>query len=83
MPVLAAMSHGKTRWIAEAVGRPMNDFSDLGQSADGPCANARHQQKLREILRTAFGGGGEIAVQSPSDDVLWPDIVVGGHDEMR
>ena len=41
----------------------MHYFSDLGQRADGPCAHARHQQKLREILRSAFGGGGKIAVQ--------------------
>jgi hypothetical protein len=61
----------------------MNDLGDLGQSADGPCADAGYQQKLGEIPRARFGGGGKIAVQASHDDVLGPDIVMTRHDEMR
>jgi hypothetical protein len=46
MPILAAMGDGESRRIAEAMGRAMDDLRDLGQRADGPCADARHQQKL-------------------------------------
>jgi hypothetical protein len=60
----------------------MHNLGDLGRGADRPCTDARHQQKLGIILRTTFGGGGEIAVQSSGDNVLGPDIVMGGHDEM-
>ncbi len=34
-------------------------------------------------MRSAFGGGRQIAVQAPGDDVFGPDIVMSGHDEMR
>ena len=61
----------------------MHDLGDLGQRADGSCADAGHEQKRGEILRTAFGGGRQIATQASRDDVLRPDIVMVGHDEMR
>ena len=48
--VLAAMGDRKPRWIAEAVGRAMDHLGDLGQRADGPCADAGDEQKLGEIL---------------------------------
>jgi hypothetical protein len=83
MAVFATMGHRKPRRIAESVGCAMHDLGDLGQRADGPCADAGHEQKLGEILRTAFGGGRQIAVQTSGDDVLGPDIVMVGHDEMR
>ena len=83
MPVLAAMGDREPRRVAEAVGCAMHDLGDLGQRADRPCTDPRHQQKLGKILRTTFRGSRQIAVQSPGDDVLWPDIVMGGHDEMR
>ena len=34
-------------------------------------------------MRTAFGSSHEIAVQASCDDVFRPDVVTGGHDEMR
>ena len=40
----------------------MHHFGNLGQRADGACAHPRHQQKLCEIPRSAFGGGGKIAM---------------------
>ena len=76
MPVLAAMGDRKSRGIAEAVRRAMDDLGDLGQRADGPRADAGDEQKRREILRAAFGGGRQIAMQAPRDDVLGPDIVM-------
>ena len=63
MAVFATMGHRKTRGIAELGGCVMHDLGDLGQRADGPCADAGHEQKLGEILRTAFSGGRQIAVQ--------------------
>jgi len=70
MPVLAAMSDREPRRITEAVRSAMHDLGDLGQGADRPCTDARHQQKLGEILRTACGRGCEITVQSSGYDVL-------------
>ena len=83
MAVFAAMGNGEPRRIAEAVGCAMHDFGDLGQRADGACADAGHEQKLGEVLRTAFGGGRQVAVQASGDDVLGPDVVMIGHHKMR
>ena len=83
MPVLATMSDRESRRVAEAIGRAMDDLGDLGERSDSPGADARDQQEFREILRTAFSGSRQIAVQASSDNVLGPDIVMGGHDEMR
>ena len=44
MPVLAVMGDRKSCGIAEAIGRAMYDFGDLGQRSDGPYADARHEQ---------------------------------------
>ena len=71
------------RRITEAVGRAIHDFRDLSQRPNGSWAHARHQQELRKILRTAFGSRHEIAVQASCDDVFRPNVVMGGHDEMR
>ena len=56
MPVFAAMGDRKPRRIAETIGRAMHNLSNLGQRTDGPCADAGHEQKLRKVLRTTFGG---------------------------
>ena len=61
----------------------MHDLGHLGQRPDRSCTDPGHQQKLGKILRTTFRGSRQIPVQSPGDDVLWPDIVVGRHDEIR
>ena len=83
MPILAAVGDRKSRRIAEAVRRAMDDLGNLGQRADGAGADAGHEQKLREIPRPAFGGGRQIAMEASGDDVLGPDIVMGRHDQMR
>ena len=83
MPVLPAMGDGKSRRVAEAIGRAVHDLGDLGQRADRSCTDARHQQKFGKIRGTALGRGGEIAMQAAGHDVLRPDIVMRGHDEMR
>ncbi len=78
MAALATMGNREPRRVAEAVGRTMHDFGDLGQGADRPRTDARHQQKLGKILRCACDGGRQIAEQSSGDDVLRPDIVMRG-----
>ena len=83
MPVLPAMGDREPRRVAETEGRAMHDLGDLRQSAYGPCTDTGHQQKLGKILRSSFGSRRQVAVQASGDDVLWPDIVMGGHDEMR
>ena len=79
MPVLAAMGEREPRRVAKAVGRAMHNLRDHGQRADGACANARHEQELREIGRTGFGGSRQVAVQPPGDYVFRSDIVMVGH----
>jgi hypothetical protein len=69
--------------VTEAVGRAMHDLGDHGQRANGSCANARHEQELREIRRSAFGGSRQIAMQPAGNDVFRSDIVMVGHHQMR
>jgi len=83
MPVLAAMRDREACRIAEAIWCAMHNLGDLRQRADGACTDAGHQQKLGEIAWSTFRSGPQRAVQAPCDDVLWPDIVMGGHDEVR
>ena len=78
MPVLAAMGHREPRRVAKAVRRAMHDFGDHGKRANSACANARNEQELREIGRTAFGGGRQVAVQAPGDDIFCHQRVLCG-----
>src|SRR5580692_6819210 len=56
MPVLAAMRQRETGGIAEAIWRAMHDFGDHRQGAHGTRADARDEQELREIARSAIRG---------------------------
>jgi hypothetical protein len=69
--------------VAEAVGRAMHDFGDHGKRANSACSKARNEQELREIERTAFGGGRQVAVQAPGDDIFHPDVMMVEHRQMR
>jgi hypothetical protein len=81
--VLAARRDGEPRWVAEAIWCAMHDFRDLGQRADRACADAGHQQKLSKIPRPAFDSRSQRTVQTARENVLWPDIMTRGHDEVR
>ena len=83
MPILAAMGDRESRRIAKAVGRAMHDFGDLGQCTDGSRTDTRHEQKLGEIFRPEVGRSRQSAVQTSGDDVLGPNIMMTGHDQVR
>jgi hypothetical protein len=83
MPILAAMREREARRIAEAAGRAMDHLGHHRERAHGARADAGRQQQFGEILRPAIGGGGERAVQAARDDILGPDIVMIGQDQMR
>jgi hypothetical protein len=52
----------------------MHDLGDHGQCANGSCANAGHEQELREIGPSAFGGSRQVAKQPAANDAFCSDI---------
>ncbi len=60
----------------------MDHFRDLRERPDRARADARHKQKLAEILGRGVGCGGEIPGQTARDDVLGAHVVMRGHDEV-
>ena len=61
----------------------MHNLRDLRQRANSPRPDARHEQKFSEISRAVISGGSQSGVETPGDDVLRPNVVAAGHDEMR
>ncbi len=77
------MGEREARGVGEAVGRAVHDLGHHGQRTHRARADTRGQQQLGKVGGAAIGGGGEIAVEPPDHDVARPDIVMGGHVEMR
>lgn len=83
VPVLAAVGERKARRIAKAARRAVHDLGYHGKRAHGSRANARRQQQIGKIGRSALGRGGEVAVQPPQVNIAGPDVMMGWQDEMR
>ena len=82
MTVLAAKRDRKTRGIIEPAGCAVNDLRDHGQRPHGSGPNARRQQQVGIVHRTALGCGRQVAVQAPDMHVGGPNIMVSGHDQV-
>src|SRR5258708_162803 len=82
MAILPAMRQRKARRIGEPARRAVHDLGNQSKGSYRARAYAGDQQQLGEILRPQIGGRGESAMQAALDDVLGPDVVMGGHDEM-
>ena len=83
VPVLAAVRKGEPRRVGKAVRRPVHDLGHHGERPHRPCPDARREQQLGEVGRTAVGGGGEIPVQAPRHDVARAHLMMAGHYQMR
>ena len=68
---------------AKRQGAPCTTSATMASACDRAGADAGDEQQLGEVGRAAVGGGGERAVQAAEHDVLGPDVVVRGHDEVR
>ena len=83
MSVLAAMGEREPRGIAEAIGRAMHTSATCASARTVRAPTPGTSSSSAKSRGPAFGRGREIAVQAPRDDVFGPDVVMGGHDEMR
>ena len=54
----------------------MQNFGDHRQGAHRPRPDSGHKQQLGEIGRTAIGGGRQIAMQTPRNDIARAHVVL-------
>src|ERR1044072_5398123 len=76
MSIFATMRDRESGRVTEPIRRSMNYLSDHRQGTNGARADAGHEKELREISWSAVSGSCQIAVQTTSDHVLAPKIVM-------
>ena len=73
-------SKGAVAWSGRG---DVHDLRHHGQGPNRAGADARHEQQIGEVLWPAIRRRGERAVQAAEYHVLWADVVMVGHDQVR
>ncbi len=80
--VFAAVGEGEAGGIGETAGGAVDDLRHQGEGEQGAGTDARHQQKLGEILWPASGHGAQRLAEPSEVDVLGAHVVMGRHRQL-